>query len=166
MSDIDKNKYKNILLYLVKRLGGTLEGKKKLYKLLYYVDFDFFEKHEKKIVGDVYKKLEMGPVPISCDNIASELAQEKKLRIEEKELYPGYLPTTIYTILADPDINIFTKEEIEIIDRVIDKYGKLNGKDLERLTHNEAPFIATATSAVIEYENAFYRGTFDEDEGA
>ena len=41
---LDRNKYEQTILYLCSRLGGEVKGKKKLAKLLYFADFDFFEK--------------------------------------------------------------------------------------------------------------------------
>ena len=52
----------------------------------------------------------------------------------------------------------FSEEEKEMLDRVIVKYGHLNGKQLEDLTHAEAPYIGTKPKE-IPYELAFYRGT-------
>jgi len=44
MTKISEKKYKEIILYLAEKLGGEIRGKKKLAKLLYFVDFDFFFK--------------------------------------------------------------------------------------------------------------------------
>jgi len=58
----------------------------------------------------------------------------------------------------------FSKGEQQILDRVVLKYGHLSGKQLEDLTHAEAPYKGTAPNQEIAYELAFYRGTnMDED---
>jgi uncharacterized phage-associated protein len=46
-----------------------------------------------------------------------------------------------------------------MLDRVIARYGQLNGKQLEDLTHAEAPYIGTEPSQTIAYELSSYRGT-------
>ena len=46
-----------------------------------------------------------------------------------------------------------------MLDRIAIKYGQLNGKQLEELSHAEAPFIGTELKKEIPYELAFYRGT-------
>jgi len=63
MSKISEKKYKDVILYLGEQLGGEIKGKKKLAKLLYFVDFDFYEKFQKSLTGDVYKALPMGAFP-------------------------------------------------------------------------------------------------------
>ena len=53
----------------------------------------------------------------------------------------------------------FDGEEKKMLDRVIMRYGHLNGKQLEELSHAEAPYIGTELRKDIPYELAFYRGT-------
>ena len=62
-----------------------------------------------------------------------------------------------YPIIFD---NPSTSEEIEMLDRVIRLYGNKNGGELEKLTHNEAPYLAVEEGEEIPLELAHYRGTF------
>ena len=156
---IRTEKYKQVILYLCSKLGKEVRGKKKLAKLLYFVDFDFFEKNQKYFTGDRYKALPMGPFPVSLNKITAEMAKEKTLKVESVNEHNGYNATEIYTCLKDPKVSIFSKDEIEMLNRVIKKYGNLNGKQLEDLTHAEAPYIGTEPKKEIPYELAFYRGT-------
>lgn len=152
-------KYKQAILYLCARLGKEVRGKKKLAKLLYFVDFDFFEKTQKHFTGDKYKALPMGPFPISLNEITREMVEEKALKIESVQERDGYNATEVYTRLKEPKASVFSKEEKEMLDRVIERYGHLNGKQLEDLTHAEAPYSGTKPNDIIFYELAFYRGT-------
>jgi len=152
-------KYKQVILYLCSKLGKEIRGKKKLAKLLYFVDFDFFEKNQKYFTGDKYKSLPMGPVPVSLNIITKEMEKEKMIQIKSVNERDGYNPTEVYTCLKEPETSIFSDEEKEILSRVIKKYGHLNGKQLEDLTHAEAPYSGTKLGDEIFYELAFYRGT-------
>lgn len=156
---IRTEKYKQAILYFCAKLGKEIRGKKKLAKLLYFVDFDFFEKNQKYFTGDKYKALPMGPFPVSMDTITKEMIREKTLKVESVSERNGYIATEVYTCLKDPKISSFSKEEREMLDRVIMKYGHLNGKQLEDLTHAEAPYSGTKQNEEIFYELAFYRGT-------
>lgn len=167
-SRINQKKYENVILYLCRGLGGSISGKKKLAKLLYYVDFDHFEYREsmKSVTGDKYKAWRMGPVPEHYMDIVSKLEKEGKLK---KRSVPseirGMNPTEVFETEVDPDESVFSEDEKYILDRVIKKYGGLTGKQLEVLTHQEAPFVATDQSEEIAYELAFYRGTeFENDQ--
>jgi uncharacterized phage-associated protein len=156
---IDKKKYQNTILYLCRKLGGKIKGKKKLAKLLYFVDFDFYEKYQKAMTGDMYKALPMGPFPIELEKITTEMSKKKLLTVNSIKEREGYLSTEIYDCVSEPDFSLFTSDEIKMLDRVVTKYGHLNGKQLEELSHAEAPYIATKPKEKIPYELSFYRGT-------
>lgn len=158
MPKISEKKYKKVILYLAEKLGGEIKGKKKLAKLLYFVDFDFFEKFEKSLTGDIYKALPMGPFPITMEKVLADMVKEKRIIIKLEKERADYNPTEIYKIREKMAVN-FSKEEQQILDRVVLKYGHLTGKQLEDLSHAEAPYIGTAPNQEIAYELAFYRGT-------
>lgn len=156
---LNRRKYQNAVLYLCQKLKGEVRGKKKLAKLLYFADFDFYEKTQKSITGDTYKALPMGPFPETLEKITTEMAKKKMLAIDQIEEREGYNATEVYRCLVEPDISVFDNQEKKMLDRIIVKYGHLTGKQLEDLSHAEAPYIGTKPSKEIPYEFAFYRGT-------
>lgn len=156
---INRKKYKNAILYICRKLNGKVYGKKKLAKLLYFADFDFYEKNQRSITGDVYRALPMGPFPVSLEEITGEMVKEKELAIKRIEEHEGYLPTEVYECIADPDESSIGIEEKRMLDRVIKKYGRLTGKQLEELSHAEAPYAATEPNKEVPYEFTYYRGT-------
>ena len=87
------------------------------------------------------------------------MVKEGSLKIDSLPERDGYIPTEVYTGIKDPSVSNFTEEEKNMLDRVIERYGHLNGKQLEDLTHAEAPYIGTEPKKEIPYELAFYRGT-------
>ncbi len=156
---INRKKYQNAILYLCRKLKGELRGKKKLAKLLYFADFDLYEKDQRSLTGDTYYAYPMGPVPSALEKITGEMAGKNLLKIEKKAEREGYLPTEVYSCLAEPDMSVFDEEEKKMLDRIVLKYGNLNGKQLEELSHAEAPYVGTELRKKIPYELAYYRGT-------
>ncbi len=159
ITPLNHAKYCAVILYLCQKLGGQVHGKKKLAKLLYFLDFDFYEKNEKSITGDTYRALPMGPVPAALDEIASEMVRQGVLAVSSVTEHEGLNPTEIYVCKTAPDLSVLDDEEQKMLDRVLLKYGHLNGKQLEELSHAEAPYIGTELRKEIPYELAFYRGT-------
>lgn len=156
---LNQEKYQNTILYLCHELGGQVRGKKKLAKLLYFVDFDMYENSNASITGDVYKKLPMGPVPSSLEEITDAMVNSGILSVKQNEGTNGYLPTEVYSCNKEPNLSIFNEDEIKMLHRVVSKYGQLNGKQLEDLSHAEAPFVGSDLREEIPYELTFYRGT-------
>lgn len=157
----DNEKYKNAILFLCQKLGGSVLGKKKLYKLLYYIDFDKYEYKEsmQSITGNTYIAWKMGPVPSDRGDVLESMIEEGLLEENEVHISDDINNAVKYTAKKDPNINLFSEDEIYIMNRVIKKYGQLSGKQLEILTHAEAPYIATENNEAIDYSLAFYRET-------
>jgi len=158
---INKKKYEQVIIYLCLKLGGKIRGKKKLAKLLYYSDFDFFEKFQKSITGDIYNAYPKGPLPSMLNEITSEMVKKKLIKIDSvQEWGARYAPTEIYKCsIKRPDLSIFNKNEIKMLNRIVRKYGALNGEQLAELSHIEAPYTATEPYKEIPYEFTYYRGT-------
>jgi hypothetical protein len=128
MVRINEKKYLNAVLYLCAQLGGEVRGKKKLAKLLYFADFDFYEKNQRSITGDIYKAFPKGPLPDALNEIIDTLSKKKLLAIESvKEWGEEYAPTEVYRCLAEPDETVFEHDEKRMIDKILKRYGDLNG---------------------------------------
>lgn len=157
---INIKKYQNTILYLCSKLGGEIRGKKKLAKLLYFADLDAYEKRQKSITGDVYKAFPKGPLPVLLNETLDGLSDKKFISVENiKEWGDDYAPTEIYKGIKKPDMAEFEPEEIKILDRVVKRYGGLNGEQLAELSHAEAPYTAAELYKEIPYEFTYYRGT-------
>src|SRR3989338_7388435 len=88
-----------------------------------------------------------------CRKLKGEVRGKKKmLSIEQIEERVGYNPTEVYKCIVEPDISVFNEEEKKMLDRIVIKYGHLNGKQLEELSHAEAPYIGTELRKEIPYE--------------
>jgi uncharacterized phage-associated protein len=159
ITTLNQKKYQNAVLYLCQGLDGEVRGKKKLAKLLYFADFDLYEKSQKSITGDVYRALPMGPFPIELDTVTDTMKKNKLIDIRQVEGREGYNPTEVYRCITGPDMSVFDKSEVDMLNRIIIKYGHLSGKQLEILSHDEAPYIGTELKKEIPYELSFYRGT-------
>ncbi|TSC90743.1 MAG: helix-turN-helix domain protein [Candidatus Berkelbacteria bacterium Licking1014_96] len=157
---INKKKYEQVIIYLCSKLGGEIRGKKKLAKLLYFADFDYFEKFQKPITGDIYKAYPKGPVPVALNEIITAMSKKGNLKIDTvQEWGEEYAPTEVYKCSIKADISVFTKNEIKMLNRIAHLYGRFNGEKLAILSHAEAPYTAAEPYKEIPYEFTYYRGT-------
>jgi uncharacterized phage-associated protein len=163
----NRKKFQAVLLYLLAHSPKqTIEGKKKLAKLLYFSDFNFFEAFEQPLTGATYKALHMGPFPEELDTTLASIAGEgKQIGISKK---PTGLQNdaVVYKLTIEPDSLSFddlTKNERRVLDKVITELGGMSGKALEDLSHREAPYNAVVQGERIPYELAYYRGKTKEE---
>lgn len=161
MVKINEKKYKNAIIFFAKKIQNGTLGKLKIMKLLYYLDFDFFEKYGRSVTGDEYLRFDNGPVPRMAEKILKEM-NGKQITITTRKIKPGYNDQQHIEALRDFDINIFTKEELMMMEDVADKWEKFTGTEMKTASHGEAPWISTKPNDVIDYNLALYRNKYGE----
>lgn len=161
MVKINEKKYKNAILFFANRIcNGTL-GKLKLMKLLYFLDFDFFEKYGKSITGDEYLRFDHGPLPRTGNSILEKM-KGKEIKITKRKVAPGYNDQQLIEPLKMFNIEAFTAEEILMLEETASKWEKFTGTEMENASHGEAPWIATKKNDIIDYNLSYYRNKYNE----
>jgi uncharacterized phage-associated protein len=161
MAKINEKKYKNAVLFFANKIcNGTL-GKLKLMKLLYYLDFDFFEKYGRSVTGDEYLRFEYGPVPRMGEKILKQM-RGKEIKIITRKMPKGYNDQMHIEATKEFDPVVFSKEEIIMMEEIADKWEKFSGTEMKTASHGEAPWIATKPNQVIDYNLVYYRNKYAE----
>ncbi len=161
MVKINQKKYKNAVLFFAKKIQNGTLGKLKMMKLLYFLDFDFFEKFGRSITGDEYLRFENGPVPRMGEKFLKEM-NGKEIKITRRKVGEGYNDQMHIEALADFDVNVFEKEELLMLEEIASKWEKFTGSEMKNASHGEAPWIATKPDDVIDYNLALYRNKYGE----
>ncbi len=161
MAKINEKKYKNLILFFASRVKNGTLGKLKMMKLLYFLDFDYFEKYGKSITGDEYLRFENGPVPKMAEKILKEMSN-KDIKITKKKIGSGYNDQQHIEALKDFDVSLFSKEELLMMEETASKWEKFSDTEMKNASHGEAPWIATKPNNVIDYNLAYYRNKYGE----
>ena len=149
------DKFKEVLLYILNKVGSKPNvGEAVLYKLLYFIDFDFYEKYEEQLIGATYIKNHYGPTPKEFIKIVDEMDGKDLSKVKDK--YFQY-PQTKYLPLRTPDLTILKAHEIKMIDEVLDKLSDMNASEIRDHSHGDVPWLTTEDGKVIDYESVFYR---------
>lgn len=155
-STLNKEKYKNLILYLSHKCASKDNfGKTLLCKLLYFCDFDHYELYEESITGEKYIKLEQGPFPRKLDNLLKELEKEGKIKIIKTQFYNQVQSKSI--ALKEADLKVFSGDELKIIDNILQRFASYNADKVSDISHQDMPWKATEPKDVIDYELVFYR---------
>ncbi|MBU1684464.1 MAG: Panacea domain-containing protein [Patescibacteria group bacterium] len=89
MSRINEKKYRNVILFFANKIKNGTLGKLKMMKLLYFLDFDFFEKYGKSVTGDKYLRWENGPVPQVGEKMINQMSGND-IKISRRKVGFGY----------------------------------------------------------------------------
>ena len=152
------NKFEQVLLYILAKIGGKPNiGQTVLYKLLYFIDFDYYEKYEKQLIGARYMKNTHGPTPIMFAKIVDRLEEERKVEKVKSKFYK--YEQTKYLVNPDMplDLSALSAQELAHIDWEIDRLGGLTAAQISALSHIDTPWVAAGDRESLEYEHVFYR---------
>ncbi len=150
------DKFKEVLLYILNKVGAKPNvGETVIYKLLYFIDFDFYEKYEEQLIGAKYIKNHYGPTPLEFKKIVEEMIKNKEIEVA-KSKYFRY-PQTKYLPLREPDLSRLKAHEKELIDEVLAKLSDKNAVQISEYSHNDVPWLVTKDGEIIDYETVFYR---------
>ncbi len=150
------DKFKQILLYIVSKVGGRPNiGQTALYKLLYFIDFDYYEKYQKFLTGATYIKNIHGPSPVSFAKIARDLEDQGKL-VEVNSKYFNY-DQKKYLITAEPEVSSLTAQELKHVDDELERLASKSAKELSDLSHIDTPWRVAGERQILNYRHVFYR---------
>ena len=156
-------KFREVLLYVLARVGAKPNiGETVLYKLLYFIDFDYYEKYEEQLIGATYQRNHYGPTPMEFGALVEAMEQSGELVRVHRPYFDfdqkKYLP------LRDPDLSKLNARELELINDVIDRLSDMGARQISEHSHKDVPWATTPEGEVIPYEAVFYRtaGVFRE----
>lgn len=149
-------KFKEALLYILNKVGSKPNiGETVVYKLLYFIDFNYYEKYEEQLIGATYLKNSYGPTPIEFKKIVDKMVEDKEIeKIESR--YFNY-PQTKYLPVRKYNLDKLNGNEIEVIEDVLNKLSDMNASQISEYSHNDVPWLTTEDGEIIEYESVFYR---------
>lgn len=150
------DKFREVLLYILGKVGSKPNiGETVIYKLLYFIDFNYYEKYEEQLIGATYIKNNYGPTPKEFFKIVEDM--EKKNEIEKvKNSYFQY-PQTKYLPLRTPNLEKLNANEIKMIDEVLEGLSDMNANEISAYSHEDVPWRTTEDGKPINYESVFYR---------
>ncbi len=146
-------KLKELILYL-SLLSESDEyfGATKLNKLLFFSDFLAYLNFGEAITGQEYQKLPQGPAPRRLLPIREEMLRDNDIKFASRDFY-GYEQQRIIPI-REPDLSIFTPQEIDLVNRVVDEFKETNGTQISEKSHLFAGWKYAEFNEKIPYEVA------------
>jgi len=149
-------KLKETFLYILEKIGALPNiGEAVICKILYFIDFDYYEKYEEQLIGAVYIKNRHGPTPAAFTKIVQQMERDGDLIQVVKKYFQydqkKYLPR------RKADLSIFSASEKELIDAEIERFKDFNAAKIKEYSHKDVPWIGAKDLQIISYEAVFYR---------
>lgn len=152
----NEQKFKQVLLYILNKVGGKPNiGQTVLYKLLYFIDFDFYEKYEEQLIGATYIKNTFGPTPISFAKLVKRMELKGEIVVVQSKYFNH--DQVKYVATKEADVSCLTGRELQHIDAELQRLSNMSATQLSELSHKDTPWAVAKEKQVIEYEHVFYR---------
>jgi len=152
------DKFYQVFKYILYKTGGDpYLGKTKIFKLLYFIDFDFFEKYEKQLMGLKYIKQEFGPLPVVFDKAVENLKKQKEVEEIKRKVYTYDQVKYILTETAKIKIDLLSAEELQHINQEIERFKKYSAQEISSLSHKDLPWLNVDIGKELSYPAVFYR---------
>lgn len=149
-------KFKEVLLYILEQIGARPNiGVAVICKLMYFIDFDYYEKFEEQLIGAKYIKNHFGPTPVAFSEIVKQMEKDGDLIHVTKKYFQHdqkkYLPR------RSADLLNFSAQEKELIDWEIERFKDFNATKMRDYSHKDVPWIGADDLQLINYEAVFSR---------
>jgi transcriptional regulator with XRE-family HTH domain len=154
---LHSEKLREVLLYILEKVGAKPNvGETVLYKLLYFIDFDYYEKFGASITGLTYVRNHFGPTPtLSFKSVVDSMQRAGELDVVETPYFTHkqrkYLPTTRASLTQ------LSAQELEHINDELVRLADKSATELSELSHKDTPWLASKDKEVIDYQLAMYR---------
>jgi uncharacterized phage-associated protein len=151
----EPEKFRELVVYVAERFGDDPPlGDVKLNKILYFSDFLAYNRLGRPITGARYQKQKLGPIAVPLLPAREQLEEEDAVRVEKKR-WPDLLKAQTVTRARRKAKDLFSKEEREIIDSVIEELRPATADEASDLSHERSPGWALSDMrADIPYHTA------------
>ena len=148
---ISISKLESVVNYIANKIDNLY--KVKLMKILWYCDFLYFKKYNESLTGLVYEHRPMGALPIGYNQITRLKSISSK--VEEFEADDGTVTEGCHIFANDKyDVEPLTKDEKNVIDKVLDMVSGMSTKLIVDKMHQEKAYKNTEENEIISYEYA------------
>lgn len=155
--EVNPEKLREVLMYVLEKVGAKPNvGETVLYKLLYFIDFDFYEKTGQSVTGLNYVRNHFGPTPtIDFKQIVEGMELNGDIEVVETKYFTNkqkkYLPRKSITL------DSLRASELQHINETLVRLSDKTATELSDLSHHDMPWIVAKQGEKISYRDVFYR---------
>lgn len=144
-----RRKLRELLMYIAKKTSGMADfGSIKVNKTMYHADMERFKASGVAVTGAQYHRIKMGPVPKHI-----LIAERELVAAGDMEIRP-LGQANVRTANRDPDLTLFTDEDLAAVDEQIERLSKMTSEDVSEDSH-DIRWRALRDKDLVPYEFAF-----------
>lgn len=148
----DIERVENLISYIADKVNNLY--KTSLNKYLWFIDFEYFKENIRSITGLRYQKQQFGPVieDKGYEDLINFL--DSKFYKDEYENCDGSCMITKIKSNKNYDMSIFSDDEMEVINNVIENFKGMPCRDISEKSHLEDGWKESDIEELITYDYA------------
>jgi len=152
MQQFNRQKFKDVIHYVVANTRPDELGRVKLHKVLYFTDMIWFIAEGRGLMGAEYRKQPMGPVASGLGDALGELEDEGRIKIGRAK-YFGF-EKAVYESVQAPQEDRLDDSERRLLSDVIEFVCRNNtARSISDFSHTRV-WEATKNGAIMPYFTA------------
>ena len=150
-----KEKYIKVLMFIISKCSDNYNvGKTVLSNILYFVDFNYFERYGESLTNEIYIKSYLGAVPSHFDEVVRELMYYGKIYRRKEPYYYHYINKYYLTSIHNIDLD---HKGLIVINEVLDALMDFSAVEVVDYIMEDFPFRMAGFDEPIDYSYVFYR---------
>lgn len=146
---INEKKYIDLIMYILfKSMNKPNLGKTVLCTVMYFIDFDFYERYGRFLTNETYIKSKRGIKPKHFRKVTEDLIAKKQLFMRKETYYNKTIHRYYLTII--PSLN-FAQEELVVINSCIETLTDNNATTITKYAFKNKALINTKFNEEIKY---------------
>jgi hypothetical protein len=142
----NREKFKQMYLYILARFGRTGVPKTKLAKLLYLADFDNYYNNLESMSGVNYVCLDYGPVADIFFETTDNLADNGEI-----EIRPYREAQMVESKNSEKQYGLLAEEDKKRLDKILDFWESKKTAEIVEFTHGQKPWKSCDDGERIPY---------------
>lgn len=147
--------FKEMILYITEKCENKEKfGNTHLNKILYYSDLFWYGEHGVPMSGEEYVKDRYGARAKHVLPVVRELKRDGFLKVKKVSFFDKQQKKPV--LLKPVSYRFLNEDQMQHIDKFIDKLGNLTAKELADYAHEDISYKILEKNETIPYESVFF----------
>ena len=153
MFRFSEEKFEAVLQIICQRFDDV--DRLKAVKLLYYIDKFSLLSTGRPVLGDIYYKMDLGPVPSNSYRAMTQFPTSGNGSCKFYEEPDSSRKYRFIKSKESPNMDVFSEKELLSIESVLNEHGHLSGIELSDLSHKDCAWTKSKMGSPIDYRLFF-----------
>ena len=159
----DREKFQEIVLYICNEYGTDDLTQMKLWKILFFCEADYVERHGERLTKVPFIKNTYGPTPdfTLTQQLIDDLVKKGDIFLRDNKNISTN--NKVFQCTKQPNLDKLSARDLESIQKTCEKYFLLTASQLSSLSHQDPVYLAAEPKSKLDFSFVRYRSEEEEE---